>query len=263
VAAPPDYAELNELLDELVGRAASILGDDFVGAYLTGSFALGGADDHSDCDFMVVTARRPTPFQEEALRELHAEIPTRPGYWAINLEGSYAPVGDLATLDTLGEEWLEIDRGWREMEWSAHCNTEDVRWTLHNRGLVLAGPEPKEFVAPVPASALRQRTRELIATFLPDLFAWTNFDIAWTQRYAVETICRLLYTLDTSETTFKRAALEWGLENLDAGWRHLIRQVLDDRAIGWDPDDPPRPGSVDATLAFIDYAQELAWRSSS
>src|SRR5215208_2470942 len=56
-AAPPPtpFAELNELLGELVARVAAILGDNFVGAYLTGSFALGAADLHSDCDFLVVT----------------------------------------------------------------------------------------------------------------------------------------------------------------------------------------------------------------
>jgi len=32
------FPELNAVLDELVSRVQSILGDDFVGAYLQGSF---------------------------------------------------------------------------------------------------------------------------------------------------------------------------------------------------------------------------------
>jgi predicted nucleotidyltransferase len=50
--------DLNELLAELVARVEALLGDNFVGAYLIGSFALGGGDLQSDCDFLVVTLRQ-------------------------------------------------------------------------------------------------------------------------------------------------------------------------------------------------------------
>jgi predicted nucleotidyltransferase len=252
------FPELDELLAELVARVSSILGDDLVGAYLTGSFALGGADRHSDCDFLVVAAERLTPEQERALRELHREIPTRSGYWPHNLEGSYAPAADLATLAALGERWLYVNRGHREMDWSTHCNTEDVRWTLRERGLTLAGPDPKELVAEVPAEALRSSTRPLIETFLPDLFTWISFDNAWAQRYAVATLCRMLYTVETGEVTSKPAALEWAKDALPPVWRDLIQQVLDDRDTDWDPAERPRAGSVAATTALAEYAKERA-----
>ena len=45
------YADLDDLLDELLGHWRRILGDNLVGAYLQGSFALGAGDLHSDCDF--------------------------------------------------------------------------------------------------------------------------------------------------------------------------------------------------------------------
>jgi predicted nucleotidyltransferase len=47
---PTQFSELNEVLDQLVGGARQALGDNFVGAYLVGSFALGDADIHSDWD---------------------------------------------------------------------------------------------------------------------------------------------------------------------------------------------------------------------
>jgi hypothetical protein len=258
-ASPPTvFPELNELLGELVARVAAILGGDFVGVYLLGSFALGAGDQHSDCDFLVVTADRVTAEQERALREVHDEIPTRSGYWAHNLEGSYAPSAELETLAALGKDWLYVDRGWREMQWSTHCNTEDVRWTLRERGITLAGPNPRELVAEVPADTLRSRMPPLIGSFLPDFFSWTSFDIAWSQRYAVTTLCRMLYTLDTGEVTSKPASLEWAKCALSSPWHDLIQQALDDRAIAWDPDDPSRPGSVQATIAFSEYATERA-----
>ncbi len=257
-AAPTDFPRLNELLGELVADIRLILGDNLVGAYLHGSFALGAADLHSDCDFLVVTADRVTAEQERALRELHDEIPTRSGHWTRNVEGSYAPRADLQTLAALDKQWLYVDRGWREMQWSTHCNTEAVRWTVRERGITLAGPDPRELVHEVSADALRSRMRQLIESFLPDLFSWTSFDIAWSQRYAVATLCRMLYTLETGQVASKQASLEWAKGALTSRWRDLIQQALDDRVLGWNPDDRPRPGSVEATLAFAEYAMERA-----
>lgn len=254
------FPELNELLDELVVRVESILGDNFVGAYLTGSFALGAGDLQSDCDFLVVTDGRVTGEQERALRELHDEIPTRSGHWTHHLEGSYAPKADIETLAALDQRWLYVDHGWREMQWSTHCNTEDVRWVLRERGITLAGPAPREFACEVPADALRSRMPPLIESFLPDLFTWTSFDIAWSQRYAVTSLCRMLYTLDTGEVASKPASLEWAKHALSPAWHDLIQQVFDDRQLAWN--DPPRTGSVEATIAFAEYAKQRAGSSS-
>jgi hypothetical protein len=260
--SPTAFPELNELLRELVERARSILDGNFVGAYLTGSFALGAADLQSDCDFLIVTENRVTEKQERALRELHDKIPTRAGHWTHHLEGSYAPKGELETLAAIGREWLYIDHGWRDMQWSSHCNTEDVRWTLRERGITLTGPDPREFVSQVPPEMLRTKMRQLIENFLPELFSWTSFDLAWTQRYAVTNICRMLYTLESGEVTSKRAGLEWAQDNLPPRWHPLLQQVLEDRTLGWDPHDPPREGSVQATIALLEYAKDRAAGSS-
>ncbi len=44
-------------MHDLVDGVRAALEDDFVGAYLVGSFALGAADEFSDVDFVVVTER--------------------------------------------------------------------------------------------------------------------------------------------------------------------------------------------------------------
>ena len=252
------FAELDGVLDDLVVSARSILGDNFVGAYLTGSFALGAADAHSDCDFQIVIREPLSSEQERALRALHDEIPTRPGYWSRNIEGSYALQSDLASLDALHRDWLFVDRGHREMEWSTHCNREEHRWTLRERGIALAGPEPRTFVSEVPADVLRARMVEYIDSYIPEFLEWTSFDIVWGQCYAVSSLCRMLYTLRTGEITSKPAALEWAKGALDPEWRGLFEQVIEDRRLPWN--DPPRPGSVERTLAFAEHAKALANR---
>jgi hypothetical protein len=256
-AATP-YAELNGVLVELTSRAAEILGDSFVGAYLQGSFALGDADLHSDCDFLIPVHGPISADQEASLRAMHDEFPSRPEHWAKHLEGSYADSEQLRTLDGLGQDWLYIDHGWREMQWATHCNTEVVRWTLRECGVTLAGPAPQSLVDEVPADALRDRMRCDVVSLLPDLATWLSLDLAWGQRYAVTTLCRMLYTLDTARVCSKKAALLWAASTLDPQWSGLIRQVLGDRERGFDPDDAAPPGSVEQTIAFADYAKAIA-----
>lgn len=258
-AAPTTgFAELDDVLLELTDRAADVLRDDFVGAYLQGSFALGDADRHSDCDFLIPVRRPPTPAQEAGLRALHDELPTRPGHWNRHLEGSYPPVEQLRSLDALGAEWLFINHGHRQMEWSTHCNNEWVRWSLRERGVRLRGPDVRQLVDEVPADALRARMRVTIPRLMADLQTWLSFERAWDQRYAVATCSRQLATLATGQVYSKRQALVWGQRHLDPRWRALLARVLDDRDRGFSVDDLPRPGSLEAMHAFFDYAVRWA-----
>jgi hypothetical protein len=252
------YDELNRLLVELTAAAREILGDSFVGAYLQGSFALGDADLFSDCDFLIPVHRPITPDQETALRALHDEIPTRAGFWTKHLEGSYPVIQELRSLDGLGRDWLYIDHGWREMQWSTHCNTEVVRWTVREYGVTLAGPDPRELVDLVPPEALRERMRENVVTLLPDLATWISIELAWGQRYAVTTLCRILYTLTTARVCSKKAALLWAIDELDPRWSGLCRQALEGRALGFDPEDAAEALVVAQTIAFAEYAKALA-----
>jgi len=250
------FPELNDLLTDFVRRVRSILGADLVGVYLTGSFALGGGDAASDCDFLVVTSARLDGDHEPAVRRLHEEILGWPSYWASNFEGSYAPTSDLQSLATLGRPWLYVNRGSSTMEWSAHCNAEDVRWVLRERPLILEGADPREFVCEVPKAVLQSRMLPRIETFLDDLLTWTTFEVSWTQRYAVEATSRMLYTLEHGTVISKQDALGWAAEAMPAEWRDLIGQVRQDRFVQWN--DPPRQGSVERTLAFVEYVQERA-----
>ena len=262
MTAVTPYPELDGLLDEIVGRAREVLADGFVGAYLQGSFALGDADLHSDCDFLVVHRDPLTPAQESEIRALHDDIPTREGHWCHHLEGSWLPVEDVRTLDGLGRDWLFVNHGWRAMTWSTHCNTEVARWSLRERGVALAGPEPSTFVAPVPPEAMRAAMRTSVETLTDDIYAWAPEQVAWSHRYLVTNHCRVLYSLVTGEVASKRAASLWAAEELDPRWRPLLHRVVEDRARGFDPDDGPGPGQAEESRAFAAYARDWAraWR---
>jgi len=260
--ATPDvitpYADLDELLAELVGHWQRILGDNLAGAYVQGSFALGSGDQHSDCDWLVATHGALTEPQIAQLHELHDEIPTREGHWCHDLEGSYAPVAELASVDHLGRKWLFNNHGHRTLEWDDHCNRGYTRWTLREHGITLTGPAPRTFMPVVPAHPLRREAATSLPTLLHDLASWIDIDtVAWGQRYAVVTVCRLLYTFETAEVASKPSALEWALRTLEPRWRPLLAQVRDERILGWKPNQPPRPGEADAARAFVAYALDL------
>ena len=87
------FAGLDAVLAHLTDKVRAILGDNLVGLYLQGSFAVGDADEMSDCDFMVAIARDLTADERAELQAMHAaihDLPHEP--WRHRLEGSYAPV---------------------------------------------------------------------------------------------------------------------------------------------------------------------------
>jgi hypothetical protein len=256
------YADLDEVLAELLRQWRRILGEDLVGAYVQGSFALGSGDQHSDCDWLVVTRGSLTDPQLAQLRALHDEIPTRDGPWCHDLEGSYAPVDELNSVEHLGRKWLFNDHGHRTLVWDDHCNRAYTRWVLREHGITLTGPAPRSFMPVVPAAVLRREAAASLPTLLADLSPWIDIDtVAWGQRYAVVTACRTLYTLETAEVTSKQCALEWALRTLARRWQPLLAQVRDERSLGWEPDRPPRDGEADAARIFVGYVLARAGRA--
>lgn len=69
---------------------------------------------------------------------------------------------------------------------------------------------------------------------------------------------RLAIRQGSASSGVTKAALLWTASSLDPQWSGLIRQVLGDREYGFDPDNAARPGSVEQTIAFADYAKAIA-----
>jgi hypothetical protein len=71
---PTPYADLNVVLRDLVTRVRNVLGDNFIGAYLQGSFAVGDFDIYSDVDFLILIKEDISGDQLPPLQGLHADI---------------------------------------------------------------------------------------------------------------------------------------------------------------------------------------------
>ena len=95
---PTPYADLNVVLREFVTQVRNVLGDNFIGAYLQGSFAVGDFDIYSDVDFLILIKEDVSGDQLPPLQVLHADIFKLECPWAQHLEGSYIPKAALVRL---------------------------------------------------------------------------------------------------------------------------------------------------------------------
>jgi predicted nucleotidyltransferase len=256
MAEPTSFPALNELLRELVSSAEAILGENFGGAYLQGSFAVGDADEYSDVDFIMVTHGELGDEQVAALQAMHARLYALDVPWAQHLEGSYVPKDALRRVDLSRAPFLYLDNGASELIRDNHCNTAVVRWSLREHGLTLAGPEPKTLVEPVTADQLRAEVRANLDEWAD--WAKTPPTSRWKQPYLVISFCRRLHTLSFGTVASKREAGEWARDALADEWRPLIQRALDDRPDPWERvHQPADPELVAQTIAFVDYAVRL------
>ncbi len=279
---PTPFPDLNAVLAHFLTEVRAALGDNFVGAYLQGSFAVGDADEHSDCDFIVAVERDLTPDEIGRIDALHAaihDLPYEP--WRHRLEGSYAPVAVLRRLsaeprDPPGElrsaDWTDpglggalaryyplvyLDHGAKRTARSAHDNTQVVRWSLREKGVVLAGPDPRTLIDPVTPAMLREEVLETMS-----LVAFLGLEPmsmkAW-QSFWVGLHCRMLHTLATGRVGSKDAGTAWALEHLESRWAPLIKkaQAIKEGARELAM-EPPDPADVEATRAFAHYALDKA-----
>lgn len=246
--------DLDAIVAALGEGARQALGDDLLGLYLVGSFALGAGDEHSDVDFLAVTADRLNPDQQTALDTLHARLPDLPGYWATHLEGSYAPAVDLRSPMSIGRSWPYVDNGARVLTPSDHDNTLHARWLLREHGVAIIGPPAVSLVAPVDVGALRAEMIGVARARAEDVEEHPeHLGNAWYQPYLVLTLCRALFTTHTGRVTSKAEAATWALDHVPAEHHELVRRALADRPDPW--------GRVhrDADPALAKPTRAFAW----
>ncbi|HEV2533222.1 nucleotidyltransferase domain-containing protein [Phenylobacterium sp.] len=245
---PTPHPELNAVLAHLVGEAKALLGDNFIGAYLQGSFALGDHNENSDCDFIIVTQRDITLDELPAFQAMHAAIHELPHRrWRHGLEGAYAPAAILRRWsptprdppgEARSETWKDegtsgsppraypfwyLDHGAKHLIRSEHDNTQVVRWCLREKGVTLEGPDPKRLIDPVPTEALKAEVRETMDRCLAlDLHPIDNR--AWLQ-FWVGLYCRMAHTLSTGQIASKKAGTAWARQALDPHWTPFIERT--------------------------------------
>jgi hypothetical protein len=255
---PTPYPGLNDVLRQLIEGVQAILKEEFLGAYLQGSFAVGDFDLHSDVDFIIATEQDLPDGQAPALQNLHERIYSLECPWAQHLEGTYFPKDILRQHSLSGEELWYLDHGARSLIRSDHCDTIVVRWTVREHGLALAGPDPTSLIDPIPVALLRRDILTAIDDWGQQILADPEqYNNRFYQGFITLNYCRMLHDLYSGDTGSKLAGAEWAKENLDPSWAGLI-----DRAWTTRPDpavsvrQPADPDDFRSTLAFVQYIIE-------
>jgi hypothetical protein len=267
LSQPTPYADLNVVLRDLVTRVRNVLGDNFIGAYLQGSFAVGDFDIYSDVDFLILLKEDISVEDLPPLQVLHADIFKLECPWAQHLEGSYIPNAALARRPPPPRKFLYLDHGSTELVRSAHDDSLVVYWSLRERGITLIGPEPRGLVPPVPVDALRQEVLDTMHLWREHLLNNPNeMDNRFYQPFAVLSYCRMLHTLESGTVESKRAGAMWAKDSLHSRWHQLIQRAWDAR-----PGDPSlkvrqKADSSDlrSTWAFMEYAVDFSrhWKEN-
>jgi Domain of unknown function (DUF4111) len=223
---PTPFASANAVIDAVHAGARAVLGERCAGMLVLGSLATGGYDPaRSDVDFLVITSDTVTVTEFQALGRMHADLRTSGLPGAQNIEGAYIPLSNLREYRaTDAHPWLGSDG---HFAWE----TQNSDWIIQRHiaregGVIVSGPDPRMLIDPVSPDALKQATRAL----LREWWAWQaddprNLVDDEYQAYAVLTMCRARYTLDTGEIASKPVAARWMIDH-DARWTDLIQSAL-------------------------------------
>jgi predicted nucleotidyltransferase len=279
MSAATPFDEVNRALDELTHRIRAQCGENLVGIYLQGSFAVGDPSPNSDIDLIIAVHRDYTEREIPQLQTLHGALYDElPPPWGQRIELSYAPVPILRRWSPTprdpidvprSDDWRDtgtgspprvypfiyLDNGARHLTRSEHDNTRVVRWVTREKGVTLTGPAPQSLIDPVSSADLAAETVELLHTV--DDFVRTNSLKEGWREFFVTLSCRALHTLETGTVASKRVATEWALRTLDPSWHPLIEQSWaewrDSRAsLTIDP------AQTVLMAEFVHYAREIA-----
>lgn len=233
-AVTTGWADVDRVIGELLRQVRAVLAENFYGFYLYGSLASGGFDPaHSDIDFLVVTSGPLSDSEVDRLRALHAALAASDLPMAAKLEGTYLPAADLPRYRPGGGPYPCVNEG--QFYLSGHdCNWIIQRHVLREMGLVVTGPDIKDRIDPISPHELKQAVRDLLAKWWePMIVDSSRLESGEYQAYAVQTMCRCLYTLQQGKVGSKGEACGWARTWLGAGWAQAI-----DWACVWEPGAP-------------------------
>lgn len=242
---------------ERVAELAALLRDEFgsglLGLYLFGSLASGGfVGGRSDVDLFAVVRDAVDEDRLAGLARLHDAFAAGHPEWRDRVEVGYVdrgvlrtfagePAGTIAVISP-GEPLhvTEPRRGWL-LNWHAVCT----------QGETLQGPPPLELGPVLSEVDFRRIVAEQLAAWQDEIRAapWVGY-VPAAEGYAVVTICRALYTLETGGQTTKEGAAAWAAARFPE-WGAFVRDALASHRA-----DPS--GRREATVRFVDFAVETA-----
>src|SRR5215213_3271034 len=186
------YAEINDLLADLLARMQSVLGQKLVGVYLYGSLVWGDFDrESSDIDLVVATSSDIDAHEFSNLDAMqHAFVDTYT-YWNGRIEIAYVSTATLQTFKSHTSQIAVISPGE-----PFHFKETDPGWLMNwymvqEQGRTLFGPAPTTLIDPISQQEFIQTVKQHAARWSEWIYDSRSRPA---QAYAIVTMCRALYT---------------------------------------------------------------------
>lgn len=202
------HADLRPLLERILSRIQTVLGEKLVGFYLYGSLVAGDFDyEISDIDFLAATRTVISADEFRALEIMHRELAKEFPSWENRIEVAYVPLAALKTFKTQtsriantspGEplHFLEAGRDWL-LNW----------YFVREYGVTLFGAPPETIIEYVSKEEFIENVREQAVERAANVER-SKFSRPY-QAYLIMTVCRALYAVQNGEQVSKRQAASW------------------------------------------------------
>ena len=218
--------EVAPLIEALLDGVRDALSENMTGMYFSGSLALGGFDpETSDVDVLVVTGRPVSDAEFAALKALHERVPPEGNEFSLDYDVYYIDRETIRRF-TEGQRHVKVGHG-EPFGWRRHRpNWVLERWTVRERGVAVAGPDPKTLIDPVSPGDLRSAASAELRSRVQHWTdgSWPREELAHlgAQAFEIETVSRASFTVESGEVSSKRTAVEWALVSLPGRWGDLV-----------------------------------------
>jgi aminoglycoside adenylyltransferase-like protein/nucleotidyltransferase-like protein len=240
------HKEINDLLQQLLTQVQSILAEKFIGMYVGGSLANGNFNyETSDIDCYVITKSGLSKKVIKNIEEMHKKLYSGNLKHAKKIEASYIPQKDLLHFNPSGMRPYFNEGCYYFGEYGSNYIIE--LHVLREKGISILGPDIKKLIKEISIQdltlAIHKNLHDYWEATLSDFSKFSRSDY---QAFAILTMCRTLYSLETGAITSKIEAAQWALQRLDNSWKNLI-----ELAIAWRPEQ--EINKSDETMQFVKY----------
>lgn len=224
------YREINELLQQLLLQIQSILTDKFVGMYIGGSVASNSFHcETSDVDCYIITTSTLSNNVINKIEEMHKRFYSSKLQYAKKIEASYIPKKDLLDFDPNGMRPYFNEGSFYLGQYGSNYLIE--LHVLRENGITIAGPDIKNLIKEISTKTLKLAIQKNLYEYWEiSLTDFTKFRRSDYQVFAILTMCRTLYSLETGRIISKTEAAQWAIQKLDTKWKNLI-----ELATTWEP----------------------------
>lgn len=179
------------------------------------------------------------------IEKMHKQFYSSNSEYPKKIEASYIPKQDLLNFNSNKMRPYFNEGFFYQGQYGSNYLIE--LYVLRENGIVIAGPDIKGLIEKISMQNLRLAILKNLQEYWENALSdFTKFKRSDYQVFAILTMCRTLYSLDTEAITSKIEAAQWAIQNLDPKWKNLINLALD-----WKPGH--EINKLDETQKFVRY----------